>query len=60
MNATERQISDAAMSRKQLAGEACAFCEKAWPRPTVTIGFWADRRTALVCQECADGTEVEQ
>lgn len=52
----ERTISPEGLSRAQRNGDACAVCDKRWPRPSRRIGKFPNGRSAMACPECAPET----
>ena len=46
-------VDPASLSAGQRAGQACAVCDKRWPRPTVKLGELPDGSPVMACVDCA-------
>ncbi|WP_147341530.1 hypothetical protein [Actinomadura logoneensis] len=55
VRATNRVFSAVGLSRAQRLGEACAGCDKRWPRPSVPLGELVDGTELYLCTDCAEG-----
>lgn len=48
----ERMFDSVGMTDDQLAGKACAVCDKRWPRPSVSVGIFPSGQYVYTCTDC--------